>query len=240
MGLLQLRLARVPNVVGIYGASKSLFPARMAYLNPEAVAPFLEASKKLGLRVSDMYRTAEESLLAMQKKTGVQPPGFSAHNYGFAIDIDVDAALKTNKLSKAQLDLALEESGWWCHRKDSLRGMEDWHYNYLGKGAEAARFLAESGKSTNRSAAVAAKIVAVFGDQLRLTAEEAQIALTKMRLYSGEIDGIWGGGSRQALTAFQRAWLLQTNGKLDNRTERTLAYVTADVQEVTAPAVTAV
>ncbi len=61
MGLLQLRLARVPDVVGIYGASKDQFPARMAYLQPDAARFFAYLSNGLveparALDVADQER----------------------------------------------------------------------------------------------------------------------------------------------------------------------------------------
>lgn len=232
MGLLQLKLARVPGVVGIYGATKDQFPARMSFMQPDAAASFVVMAKELSLKVSDMFRTAEESLRAMQQKSGVQPPGFSAHNYGMAIDIDTDAALKVGGLTKGALDRLMERHGWFCHRKDGKRGMEDWHYNFFGVGDEAKPWVDACASSTNRAAGIESKIKRTFGDQLLLTPEEAQIALAKMKFYSGEIDGKFGGGSKQALMAFQRAWKLQPSGQLDARTERTLAYVSAEVAEV--------
>lgn len=232
MGLLQLKLVRVPNVVGIYGADKKSFPARMSYLQPDAAVAYAVIARDLKVSVSDMFRTAEESLRARAEKSGVQPPGYSAHNYGMAIDIATDAVLAATKLTKPALDDEMSARGWWCHRKDGKRGSEDWHYNFLGVGAAATPFLAAAAKSTVRAASVDARIEATFGDQLKLTPEEAQIALAKMKLYNGEIDGIFGRGSKQSLLAFQRAWKLPETGELDARTERTLAYVTAEVTEV--------
>lgn len=229
MGLLELRLERVPGVLGIYGETKDLFPVRMSFLHPEAAAAFRAAQTKGRIRVSDMYRSAEESLRARAQKQGVQPPGYSAHNYGLAIDVDVDDCLKTFGMEKKAFDAMMETFGWYCHRWDSKRGFEDWHYNYLGKNP--SKYVAGAVKRT-RDAAIEAYIADLFGDQLQLTSEEAQIALAKLKMYRGEIDGIFGGGSRQALMAFQRAWKLPATGELDDRTQRTLAYVSADVIEV--------
>lgn len=229
MGLLQLKLVRVPNVVGIYGKSGKDFPPRMAFLQPDAAKAYIAAAEKLKLVVSDMFRTAEESLRARAEKSGVQPPGFSAHNYGFAIDIATDAVLKATKLSKPDLDKQMEEYGWYCHRKDGKRGMEDWHYNFFGNRDQAAPWVKVCERSTNRSSGIEAKIAATFGDQLKLTADEAQIALSKLKFYHGEIDGKFGGGSKQALLAFKRAWKLPQDTILDPKTERTLAYVSAEI-----------
>lgn len=227
MARLSLNLVRVPNVLGIYGANKDQFPARMSLLHPEAAAAFAAAEKGMGtrLRVSDMFRTAEQSLQAMQEKTGVQPPGFSLHNYGIAIDVDIDSMLAATKLSKPAFDLLMRDHGWYCHRKDGKRGSEDWHYNHLGPNA--AEFLKVSEKSTNTSAAGDAKILALYKDGLELTPIEVQECLAAIKMYSGGIDGQIGPRSKQALMAFQRAWRLQPSGQIDERTERTLSYVSA-------------
>lgn len=232
MGLLQLKLVRIQNVVGIYGPTKDQFAARMAYLLPDAAKSYQEAARQLSLRVSDMFRTADESLRARATKQGVQRPGYSAHNYGLAVDIDTDTVLDATRLDKPGLDHAMESFGWWCHRKDGQRGSEDWHYNYLGVGPDAQPYLDACKSSSVRSGAVEARIRATFGDALLLTPDEAQVGLSRMKLYHGEIDGRWGGGSMQALKAFQRAWNLPVTGQLDARTERTLAYVTAEILEV--------
>lgn len=239
MPRLTLSLVRVPNVLGIYGASKDVFPARMALLHPKAAAAFVAAEAKLGvkLRCSDMFRTAEESLRARAEKTGVMPPGFSLHNYGVAIDIAVDAMLTATKLTKPALDAALREVGWYCHRKDGKRGSEDWHYNYLGTGTAAELFLEASSKSTNTSAAGDAKIVGLYKDGLLLEPAEVQECLAHLKFYGGDIDGKIGPRSRQAIMAFQRAWRLQPSGQVDARTERTLAYVSATLSVADMPAV---
>lgn len=231
MARLSLSLVRVPNVLGIYGASKDVFPARMALLHPEAAAAFATVEKQLGmrLRVSDMFRTAEQSMQAREEKSGVMPPGFSLHNYGIAIDIATDSMLATTKLTKPALDLLMRDSGWYCHRKDGKRGSEDWHYNFLGVGSAADPFLAASAKSTNTSAAGDAKILSLYADGLKLEPKEVQECLAHLKFYGGEADGIIGPRSRQAIMAFQRAWRLQPSGQVDARTERTLAYVSAEL-----------
>lgn len=234
MGLLQLKLERVPNVLGIYGTNKNQFPVRMSFLHPDATAAFKAAQAKGPIRVSDMFRSAEESLRARATKQGVQPPGYSAHNYGLAIDVAVDDCLKTFGVNKPGFDSLMENAGWYCHRSDGKRGFEDWHYNFLGK--TPGKYIAGLGTRT-RDSAIEAYIRDLFGDDLKLTSEEAQVALAKMKFYRGEIDGIFGGGSAQALMAFQRAWELPATGKLDAKTERTLAYVSAEVSEVHPPMV---
>lgn len=233
MSRLSLQLVPVPNVLGIYGKTKDQFPARMSLLHPTAAAAFAAIEKSMGqrLRVSDMFRTAEQSLQAMQEKAGVMPAGYSLHNYGIAIDVDIDSMLAALKLNKPDFDKLMREHGWYCHRKDNKRGMEDWHYNHLG--ADAATFLKVSEKSTNTSAAGDARITALYGDQLTLDSKEVQECLLYLKLYNGEVDGEIGPRTRQSLMAFQRAWKLQPSGQVDDRTERTLAYVSADLPKPT-------
>lgn len=232
MPRLTLSLVRIPNVLGIYGASKDQFPARMSLMHPEAAAGFAALQKVLGMRVrvSDMFRTAEQSMQAMQEKSGVMPPGFSLHNYAIAIDIDTDFMLTQTKLTKPALDVLFRDSGWYCHRRDGKRGMEDWHYNFLGSDGPKLVAAAEAiGAKTNTSTAAEAKIRAIYGDLLKLDPKEVQECLAHLKLYGGEIDGLIGPRTQQAIMAFQRAWKLQPTGQMDERTERTLAYVSASL-----------
>lgn len=236
MPLLTLRLRRVPNVLGIYGKTGDYFPPSAAWLTPDAANAFEAAQRALGqrIRVSDVFRTAEQSLAARAEKTGVQPPGFSLHNYGIAVDVDIDSMLKALRMKKPAFDAAMQAHGWYCHRKDGARGPEDWHFNFLGP--DAARHLELSKRSTNTSAAGESMIIAIHGDDLTLEPKETQEALQKLRLYHGDIDGDLGPRTREALKAFQRTWKIRDSGELDERTERTLAYVTANRVELDLPA----
>ena len=232
MARLQVQLVQMTNVLGIYGATKDVMPERMARLRPDAAVAFTAAETALGqrIRVSDMFRTAEQSFQAMQTKKGVQPPGWSLHNYGIAIDIDTDAMLPAFKGKKADMDKFMEGFGWWCHRRDSKRGMEDWHYNFLGSNG---RLLVDASdkptKRTSTSAAADARIQAMYGPGLSLTPVEVQECLAHLKLYGGEQDGKIGPRSQEAIRAFQRTWKLAETGTVDARTERTLAYVAADI-----------
>ena len=233
MARLKITLTQLDNVLGIYGTTKDVMPARMSRLHPEAAAAFHAAEAALGqrIRVSDMFRTAEQSLQAMQQKIGVQPPGFSLHNYGIAIDVDVDAMLPAFKSKKAEMDLFMRGFGWWCHRRDAKRGMEDWHFNYLGPNGTMLIQAADKPKArTSTSAAADARIQALYGPGLSLTPTEVQECLAHLKLYGGEIDGKIGPRSKEAIMAFQRTWKLAATGDVDERTERTLAYVSADIE----------
>jgi hypothetical protein len=215
------------SVLGIYGDSKNLMPRTMRRLHPDAAASYL-AIDALGvkLRVSDMFRSPEASLRAMQAKPGlVQPPGFSAHNYGLAIDVSLGDCLKRFSMTKTQFNAFMESHGWTCHRLDDARGPEDWHYNFQ------VRHLIQPGDKSS-AAAVERKMQELYGAQMVLDISQAQTALKTMRLYSGEVDGKGGPLTETAIRSFQRAWQIRESG-LGRRTQRVLALATTtlDVRE---------
>jgi hypothetical protein len=127
-------------IKGIYGPTKDQFAKRLSYLQHEAAESFLNAQgdTERGLVVSDMFRSMKASYErkyppGRPPRKDVQPPGFSAHNFGLAIDLAVDETMKGLGIKKKpELDAFMAEYGWYCHRKDGQRGSEDWHFNYLG------------------------------------------------------------------------------------------------------------
>ncbi len=222
--VLQLTTISASDVVGIYdvGGKASQMPPRTRFLHPAAADSFLGPLHEKAI-VSDMFRTPESSLAAVRAGRGAMPPGYSAHNYGLAIDLDIRPTMKrVGVKTKEALDDWMENLGWFCHRRDHAMDSEAWHYNFLGVGtAISAKVRATAGY-------VEAKILGLYGDSFELDAESAQGALQTLRIYRGEIDGDWGPLSREACRVFQRGWGLTDTGKLDGRTQRTLAYVAAD------------
>ena len=229
MALMQIKLVRV-DVLGIYGKSGDAFPRSASLLHPDAAAAFVAACRNVApVRCSDVFRSPEQSLAARAQKSGVQPPGFSAHNFGLAIDVDQARMMRDHNLTKPALDQALAAYGWHCHRRDGVPGaFESWHYNFLGQGAAEKPFLALANRTT--APAAEAKILELYGEAFQLDPVEAQTALASLNLYRGEADGILGPRSKAAISAFQRSWELPATGELDQRTQRTLATVSAQLQ----------
>ncbi len=220
--MLLLSLAELSDseVVGI--SKKPYFgkmPARARFLHPDAASAY-RAFPHGVMVISDMFRTPESSLQAVIDQRGAMPPGYSAHNFGLAIDIDVTVVSRNlfKKIDKEQLDHWMEERGWYCHRRDHVRDREEWHYNYLGVGATISPRV----KTTMDY--IEARIIQLYGPQLELDETGAQECLKKLKLYSGELDGLFGKISKMALSMFQRSVNLADTGKLDARTQRTLAY----------------
>jgi hypothetical protein len=191
---------------------------RSLFMHPRAAASFL-ADLADRVVVVDMFRAADASLVAVAHGHGSRSPGFSGHNFGLSIDVDVDRALRELGLNKSAFDRWMADRGWVCGRRDAMRGLDDRHYDYL-RGANGE--LAPDVETVIR---------ATYGDALFPELEECQILLRKLRLYSGVIDGTLGPLTAEAIAAFQRAWNLTTEPRgrramLDPRTRRTLAYVT--------------
>lgn len=227
---LTLRLVELPidRVTGIYTVrgEPARLPDRMRLLHPDAARAF-GAIQEWAV-VSDMFRSPESSLRAVREKRGAKPPGFSAHNYGLAIDLDLGASVKRlakrigrAKVSKGELDDAMAAAGWFCHRLDEndFGDFEAWHYNHISIHATP------QGKRSSDD--IEARILELYGDKLKPDDTECQHALRLLGIYHGDIDGDVGPLTREATRAFQRAWGLGDTGKLDAETRRTLAYVAA-------------
>jgi hypothetical protein len=213
---------------GIYGGR---MPSRFLFLHPMAAAAFARLERVSGgLVYSDMYRSPADSLEAMNRKRGVQPPGYSGHNFGLSVDVAVDETLRARGWTYAELLRQCATQGWYCHRRDGLRGLEDWHFNWFNGSGLASRYLAKS--KVSWAAPIEQLILDLFQAEFRLTALDIQKGLQKLKLYPGELDGILGPISRQAIRAFQRAWKLEESEEAGERTQRVLAVVTADREHV--------
>lgn len=246
-----LNLTRFPLdlVRGIYevGGVEDRLPDRMRMLESGPCADSFARDLSGTVVVSDMFRSPESSLAAMQKKRGVQPPSYSHHNYGRAIDLDVGESRKRSGYrSKRELDLFMAERGWYCFRGDHLTGRtaqhpndESWHYDFLGDvplelrpqypyrndravawAACRAHYAADW---TLRNRFLATRI----GDEFEQAVRECQAQLADRGFYHGAVDGLPGPQTRAAVGALQRAWRLPETGRLDPGTVQVLDYVCA-------------
>ena len=227
-----LHLQRLPAVRGIYGPNRDLMPRRALLLHPDACASFLGLEATNPLVYSDIFRSAESSLAAVQAGRGAQPPGYSGHNYGLAVDVAVDETLKRHGWKYAQLLSFLAERGWHCYCRDGKRGKEDWHFNFLGTNAGRILQLVDPTRRSTWATAAELLIKTYYPDALTLSPGGIQQCLAKIGFYRGEIDGLLGPLSRQAIAAFARAWGLDPEATLSPRLQRTLAYVSAELRIV--------
>jgi hypothetical protein len=224
--MLTLNLVSVPHVTGIYtvkGVANQL-PDRMRWLHPSAAGMFRAIED--WVVVSDMFRSSDSSLAARRAGRGAMPPGYSAHNYGLAIDLDLTASarnlarlIKRPRVTKGELDEAMASAGWFCHvlEPHDWGAFESWHFNALGIHVHPY--------GRRSSDDVEDLIVSLYGKQFAPDEIECQAALSLLGMYSGALDGSIGPLTREATRAFQRAWGIAETSRLDERTKRTLAYV---------------
>lgn len=224
---MELLLTQIPVPLTHYTGKP--FPKGLALLHPAAAASLLKLETEQGpLRYTDIYRTAELSLSARKSKQGVQPPGFSGHNYGLSIDFDLDGIAKLKGWTYAKLLAILEGYGWYCHRRDGKGGFEAWHFNHLGPDARKYLARADVKRSATWAAPVEAYVQELYGEfASRMDAKCVQTLLGRLKLYGGEVDGRLGPRTNEAVLAFERAWGLRVDGLVDERFKRTLAFVTA-------------
>jgi hypothetical protein len=226
--MMQLRLVKLPATLrGIYGTEKKLGPQQLwAHPDLEDSIAKLESA---GVRLifSDIFRSAKGSLDARRAKPGiVQPPGYSAHNYGLAIDIDHAAMMKELGISKKQLDESLAKYGLYCHRVDHELASEAWHYNCLGPNPD--QWLKKGAKST--AEAIEAKIISIYGSDFTMTDTGLREALASLTINPESQAKIKAANEVQLaehIRVFQLMWDLSVDGVAGPKTKRTLALVSA-------------
>jgi len=235
-----LELTQLPTerVRGIYtiGGVAGRMPARALYLHPLAAASYL-ADLADALVVSDLLRTPESSLEAVRRGRGAQPPGYSLHNFGVALDLDIAPTMKrVGVATKPSLDAWMRERGWWCHRVDGKMAHEAWHYNYLRAGEQLGHGPVTISPRVRSTAGYGEELIRrLYGAQIEPDDRACQEALARLRIYRGAIDGDVGPLTREAVRVFRRGWGLPDDYRLDARTRRTLALVAAERRLVPVP-----
>lgn len=193
-------------------------PERFRYLSPEAAMSLglLLHDTNNELVFTDLYRSAAASRQAYASKPGTQRPGYSAHGYGLAFDLDIGATLDRMGVRYAELVELLGQYNWHCHRRDlDDSASESWHFNYLGP--EATRFLAwcDPSEPATWGAPAELRILERWGPDFHLSDRQIATALK----HAGCKD----------VRQFQAIWDLDVDGMAGPKTQRTLAFVTAEI-----------
>lgn len=204
----------------------------MLFLHPAAAASYADIAA--WFVCSDMFRSPESSLDAVESGRGALLPGYSRHGFGLAVDADIDASLVRlgvhlklgRDATKAEMDREMERAGFYCHRRDHLRKKEAYHFNWLGKGTEIApQFRTTYGYGE-------AQLVRMYDltpedDACQAMLRELHRRDPKTYLDPGPVDNDPGPRTGAAVKVFQLKWHLRANGVLDHRTGRTLSLVSA-------------
>lgn len=220
---MKLQLVHLPALAGPKDdAYRGQVPIRMRYMAPDAAAMLvgLEAVTG-GLVFTDIFRSAESSFGRwLQKPSATKRPGYSPHGYGLSFDLDVGATLRKLGIRYPDLIDLLATHGFYCHRRDlDPVASESWHFNFYGDNAERRLRLVDPTVRSTWDDAAEAEIVSRYGAQFKLSLSEISIALT-----AAGFDPHEGAG---AVRKFQKKWGLDVDGDAGEKTQRTLAYVTA-------------
>lgn len=214
-----IRLQRLPELQAPHDPDyKDTLPQRFRLMQPDAAEALLALEHNAGLIYTDMYRMPLQQLDAYRRKAGTQPVGYSAHDFGFAFDIDVHETLLKLKMRYPELVEYVGEYGFYCHRRDlDPTASESWHFNYLGQDGDTEGYLALADPQNHItwSAPVEAKIQERYAKDFVLDAMGVQAALI--------------AADCKNIVEFQMAWDLAADGIAGPKTQRVLAYVTAQV-----------
>lgn len=224
---LAIQLATLPDSAVATTYSSGRMPERARKLHPVAARSYINDLSD-HIVITDMYRDAAGSLAAIKAKPRLaKPPGRSGHGFGLSIDIDnIDETIEGLRLSsKRDLDSWMAKRGWYCHRLDGKRDAEEWHYNH-----GVCPFLAAG--ETRSKYALERRIQFLYGMGFKLSPMEVQERLAELGMYDGEIDGDHGPITRAGIRKFQITWALHVDGIAGKNTQRTLAFVTAEIEEV--------
>ncbi len=216
--MLSLVLAKLPDSLtgpaedGYHGR----MPSRSLYAHPDAAASLFRLEKAGGLVYTDIFRGADGQLRAKRAKpASTKAVSFSAHGFGLAVDLDVDATLKRRDWLYPRLLDEMAAAGWYCHRRDRKRGSEDWHMNFLGVHASTLLPMASLSIPGTWDDPVEGRIQQLYGAQL--TPGDGDVKT--MLAIAGSSD----------VEAFQASWGLTVDGIAGRNTRRALAYVTAQI-----------
>jgi hypothetical protein len=208
-----------------------LGPAKKKYLAPSAAASLKLVEKESGgLVYSDVWQDSVAVLIASRISQNGPRPGYSSHQFGLGVDLDLTASLDRLKISYPELLKLLEKNFWYCYRRDgepSLCGSE--HFDYFGEKAWRYVFIATNDhRKWNRAAEE--RIYELYGDDFKLSVSQVQSGLSELGIYALPVSGELDAYTREALMVFQRAWKLPEDGTANMSTCRVLSVLTADLE----------
>jgi len=203
---------------------------RMPLLAPDAADALIELEKDTdGLVYADFWRDGISSLLAKRLNKSTHLPGYSSHNFGFGIDVDVKTVLAEKKILYEYLLHLMKKRGWYCRRRDGEENqLNSNHFDYLGPEANKYLYKCTLNPETWDMPAEQ-RIIEKYNPEFQLPLSEVQIGLAKLGMFKGQTNGTSDVYTREAILAFQRAWDLIPNGYADYQFCRVLSFVTADI-----------
>lgn len=211
-------------------------PARMKYLFKEAAESLIALEKDTdGLVYLDIWRDPVASLLARRTRKSTQLPGYSGHNYGLSVDLDLKTILDEKKVYYEDIIYMLKKRGWYCHRRDGDPSRsEAEHFVFLGlnpkKYLDKATLEPGSWQRPTED-----RIYDLYGEHFNLNLEQIQDKLELLGFFIGPTTTTIDAYLREAILAFQRAWDLIEDGTPSMQFQRVLAFVAAEIELLKLP-----
>ena len=199
--------------------------ARWKLLCPDAAAALSSVDKETSglLCYKEMWQDAVSSLLSRRLRKERPLPGYSANNYGLAVDLD----LSNSAICYRDILEAMKKYGWYCYRRDGE--MKAGYERFLFVGDLVEKYLRLSTYDPGTwDLPAELRIYDLYGTQFQITLPEAQKLLVKAGFYTAPVNGERDQYFRESLMAFQRAWGLSESGTLDTTTCRVLSFITAE------------
>jgi hypothetical protein len=212
-------------VSNVKGSVKRPLLAQDAALSLASIQTYTD-----GLIYTDMWRDGIDTLLTRtnRNKSG-NSIGYSPHNFGISVDLDVPTILDQKKILYEDIIWLMKRKGWYCFRRDgSQNQVGSGHFDFLGD--EAEKYLAKSSQDPATWSTVAEmRIWERHSQSFNIGTKEVQEMLAKLGFYHGPFTGQRDFYTREAILAFQRAWDLVQTGSPDMVLCRALAFISAEI-----------
>ncbi len=204
---------------------------RLPYLSIDAAASLRTLERDMsGLVYTDMWRDPVGCMLARRVRHSSLSPGYTAHSYGLAVDLDLKTILDEKKIRYEDLLYVMKKRGWFCHRRDGqVDQAEAEHFNFLGDMGE--KYIVKTSMDpVTWGRPAEERVYEIHGKDFQTSLPECQRLLAKIGLYNGPFTDTHDQYTREAILAFQRTWDLVDDGTANPTFCRVLSYVSATLE----------
>jgi hypothetical protein len=205
--------------------------AKKKYLAIDAAASLkLVERDSGGLVYADLWQDGVAVFCAKRRNPDSPKPGYSSHQFGFGVDLDLRGTQEKTRLNYKELLKVMEKSFWYCYRRDeepNLPGSE--HFDYFGE--HAMNYLLKATYDPIKwPRAAEERIHELHGEDFSLSIAQVQKKLGELGIYSLPISGELDEYTREAIMVFQRAWGLSEDGTASMPFCRVLSVLTVELE----------
>ena len=219
---MRIKLKKMPLSMMVEGCS--------GLLNPTALVHLEAATKEYpkDVVVTSAWYGADAALEHRRLNKRYKMPGFSPYNFGLAVKVGVELPGTV-----AQFVETAEKHGWFAIDRNFPALIAPGELVYLGKdGWELLARLEEPANAETWGQVAEMRMFEMHFQDFALSPSQVQTYLHKQGFYTGPIDGKATTQMREAVMAFQRAWMegAPPGNHHDINTQRVIAVVTADME----------